>query len=272
MSRGFSQLLKASEYDQRFSYYLYIPDRHAPGAGETYPLLVLVHSTGREAHAYVDAFKSFADDTGAAILAPLFPTGIIDKDDIHNYKFIKFHDIRFDRVLLAMIDEAAERYPVAGERFLLHGFSGGGQFAHRFYYLHPERLLGVSIGAPGRVTYLDDSALWYNGIRDFAEQFGATLEREKLRRVPVHMVVGSEDKETGWIDSRSDQSWLEGSDARGRTRVERLRALREDFEREGIATRYDEVPGVAHEGFKVLHTVKRFFADILQRKGDGECR
>jgi poly(3-hydroxybutyrate) depolymerase len=87
-------------------------------------------------------------------LAPLFPSGIIDPSDEDNYKFIKYHDIRFDHVLLAMIDEVAIKYRVNKDRFLLHGFSGGGQFVHRFFYLHPKRLMGVSIGAPGRITYL----------------------------------------------------------------------------------------------------------------------
>lgn len=61
---------------------------------------------------------------------------------------------QFDHVLLAMVDEIAP-LPLAAGRFLMHGFSGGGHFAHRFFSLHPRRLLGASIGAPGMVTLLD---------------------------------------------------------------------------------------------------------------------
>jgi pimeloyl-ACP methyl ester carboxylesterase len=81
-----------------------------------------------------------------------FPAGIGDPNDLHNYKFIDYQGILFDLVLLAMFEKVAARWHIRTDRFALHGFSGGGQFAHRFLLLHPDRLHGVSIGAPGRVT------------------------------------------------------------------------------------------------------------------------
>jgi hypothetical protein len=38
------------------------------------------------------------------------------------------------------------------------------------------------------------------------------------------------------------------------------------YEMKGIAVWYDEVPDVAHEGFKVLDLVKHFFVDILESR------
>ncbi|MEJ7757326.1 MAG: hypothetical protein WKF83_14410 [Nocardioidaceae bacterium] len=75
-------------------------------------------------------------------MAPLFPAGIIEPDDIDNYKWLEYHGIRFDKILLAMVDEVAQKYHLDARRFLLHGFSGGGHFAHRFFYLHATRLQG----------------------------------------------------------------------------------------------------------------------------------
>jgi poly(3-hydroxybutyrate) depolymerase len=145
----------ACQYDQRFSYYAYIPSSYDENLNIDYPLAVIVHGNERAAQKYRSVFKDFAEANQTIILAPLFPCGIIEPYDMDNYKFIKFHDIRFDYVLLAMVDELAEKYRIDHSQFLLHGFSGGGQFVHRFYYLHPDRLLGVSIGAPGRLTLLD---------------------------------------------------------------------------------------------------------------------
>ncbi|WP_425450519.1 hypothetical protein, partial [Virgifigura deserti] len=54
-----------------------------------------------------------------------------------------------------------------------------------------------------------------------------------------------------------------GADLAGATRLERLAALRHSFEAHGIAVRHDIIPGVGHDGMKVLDPVRRFFADVL---------
>jgi pimeloyl-ACP methyl ester carboxylesterase len=166
-------------------------------------------------------------------------------------------------VLLDIVDEVSERYGLDGGRFLLQGFSGGGQFAHRFFYLHPDRLAGVSIGAPGRITRLDDDQPWWLGTGGFAERFGTPIDHDALRRVPVQMVVGAEDVETWEINNPGDSNWMDGAEKAGRTRIERLETLRADFERHGIAVRFDVVPGVAHNGMGVLAPVREFFASLL---------
>jgi len=66
--------------------------------------------------------------------------------------------MRFDLLLLAMLDEVADFWPgIQTEKVYMMGFSRGGQFIHRFLLLHPERLYAVSIGAPGRPTMLDST-------------------------------------------------------------------------------------------------------------------
>jgi len=250
----------AARRDQRFSYCLYLPDT----AGTSrLPLVVLVHGTERGNVAYRDAFADFAEEHGCAILAPLFPAGIDDPEDLHNYKFIEYRGIRFDRVLLDMVDEVAARYAIDASRFLLHGFSGGGQFTHRFFYLHPGRLAAASIGAPGRVTLLDPERRWWLGTGGFADLFGRDVDLDALRRVRVQMVVGDRDTDTWEINNPGDTNWLDGAERAGATRIERLRTLREDYERHDIGVRFDLVPGVAHDGSGVLPAVKEFFSDAL---------
>ncbi|GAA1656781.1 hypothetical protein GCM10009744_57000 [Kribbella alba] len=97
-------------------------------------------------------------------------------------------------MLLAIVDEVAERFPVESEQFYLHGFSGGGQFTHRLRYLHPDRLAAASIPAPGRITQLDDSLPWWLGTKGFEEKFGQPVDFEALRRVPIQLVVGPDGK------------------------------------------------------------------------------
>lgn len=251
--------------DQRLSYCLYVPSAHEQ-AGQALPLVVIVHGTARTATAYRDAFAEFAESHGCVVLAPLFPAGLIDPNDLHNFKFLKFHDMRFDLALLDIVAEIGQRYRVRTDRFLLYGFSGGGQFAHRFLYLHPERLAGASIGAPGRVTLLDFDQPWWLGVRDVQELFAVQVDLDALRRVPVHMVIGEHDVETWEINNVGGSNWMAGAEAAGRTRLERLDALKGSLERAGITVQLDVVADAGHDGLLMVPTVQRFFADVLNRR------
>lgn len=255
--------LFAARGDQRFSYCLYVPQAHQDEDRLPLPLVVVVHGTGRAGPRYRDAFADFAEQHGCVVLAPLFPAGIIDPDDLHNYKFIEYRGIRYDEVLLGIVDEVAERYAVDASRFLLQGFSGGGQFAHRFFYLHADRLAAVSIGAPGRITLLDDSQPWWIGTGGFDERFGREIAVPLLQKVAVQLVVGDRDVETWEINNVGDSNWMDGAERAGRTRVERLRTLRDNYAAHGIDARFDLVPGVAHDGFAVLGVVREFFSSVL---------
>lgn len=257
----------ASRDDQRFSWCLYVPSGRNEEQG-TWPLAIVVHGTERSAEGYRDAFAEFGETHGCIIMAPLFPCGIEEPLELHNYKWLEYKGLRFDLILLKMIDEVSELYSVKRDRFLLHGFSGGGHFVHRFLYLHPDRVLGASIGAPGVVTLLDQERDWWVGVRDVKDRFGRELCLASMKDVAVQMVIGSEDKETWEIAlSPKDARWMEGANDAGRTRIERLDSLRRSFETAGVSVRYDVIPGVAHDGFAVLEPVRDFFGSVLVANG-----
>lgn len=253
----------ASRLDPRFSYCLYVPEDH--DANEKLDLVVLVHGTARWAEHYRSAFTGFCDKNRAIVLAPLFPAGVTGPGELSSYKLLRDGGIAYDQVLLDMVAEVVERYPLRDKRFLLHGFSGGGHFAHRFLYLHPESLLGVSIGAPGIVTLLDPEHDFWVGTRDFETRFGKMLDVAAIRRVAVHMVIGGEDKETWEIRlTPSDSWWMAGAERLAEAnRLERMAALRASLEAKGIAVRQDIVPGAGHNGMLMLEAVRNWMADTL---------
>jgi poly(3-hydroxybutyrate) depolymerase len=254
----------ACQYDQRFSYCLYVPLKYDVTASQDYPLLVVVHGSHRNAESYRDALADWAEEHQTVVLSPLFPSGIIEPGESNNYKQLLFHDIRYDLVLLAMVEETAAVYRIRRDRFMLYGYSGGGQFAHRFLYIHPERLQAVSIGAPGSVTLVNDTLGWWPGTANVEELFGRPLDLEKVRAVPVQMVVGSDD--TGSMAGFDSKRVMPGSDRAGRTRVERLETLRANFEAHGIGVEYTVVPGVGHESYKFLPVVTSYFSTILETR------
>ena len=254
----------AARMDQRFAYCCYVPEAYDEEAARTYPLLVVVHGTERGMTTYRDRFADLAEEVGCIVLAPLFPAGITGPKELSSYKLLRAGELHYDAVLLSMVEEVAERYRIAEGGFCLYGFSGGGHFAHRFYYLHPERLRAVSIGAPGVVTLLDFERDWWVGVRDFADIFGKAIDLEAMRRVPVHMAVGAEDTETWEITLEpGDAWWMEGANIAGANRQDRMASLRASLEAHRIAVRQDVVSGARHRGGEVLAPVKSFLREVL---------
>lgn len=255
------------EREPRCSFGLAVPRvarRNQSGLAE---MIVVVHGSERGSSRYLDLFVDFADRHGCYLLAPLFPVGLHGPDDTENYKFLSYEGVRYDEVLLAMVEQVARRYPVDASRWLLHGYSGGGHFAHRFLYAHPRRLKAVSIGAPGVVTLLDQDLPWWAGVADFASVFGAPVDIEALREVPVQMVIGALDAAADAVVISPQSPWYQaGIEQPGADRMERLHALRDSFESNGIPVRFDVIPGVGHQGWNpaLIDRVQDFFAGVLQ--------
>jgi dienelactone hydrolase len=254
----------ACRADPRFSYCLYVPPRLRESAPARVPLLVSVHGSFRTMEGSRDLFADFARWHDAVVLAPLFPVDVRGDGNEDGYKYLAEGDIRYDRLLLAMVAEVEARYGFGFDRFCLFGFSGGGHFAHRFLYLHPERLRAVSIGAPGSVTLIDPKRDWWVGTRDMERIFGRAPDIAAIRRVPVHLAVGDSDLETASITHRpGSRHWMDDANRAGANRIARLTSLRRNLQAHGVAVRHDIVPGAAHDLAAVADRAKDFFHDVL---------
>jgi poly(3-hydroxybutyrate) depolymerase len=256
----------ASKADPRFHYCLYVPQ--AVGRGEKVELLVAVHGTGRTSFLdFRDGFAEFGRWNKVAILCPIFPVGVLGDGARSGYKYMVEGDIRYDRLVLDMVAEVAEKYGQDWSQFAMFGFSGGGHFTHRFAILHPQKLWAASIGSPGSVTLLDPSRDWWVGIRNIREKFGIDFDAEALAKVPVQMLVGDADLETWEITHKpGSATWVEGANDAGATRPERLRSLAASFEKAGVNVQLELVPGVSHDRMKVLDRVQDFLAAVLLAK------
>ncbi|MCY4394665.1 MAG: alpha/beta hydrolase [Rhodospirillaceae bacterium] len=243
----------ASRLDPRFALSLYVPQ--SLRQDDPAPLLVLIHGTSRRDN-FRDGFRDFAERTGTVLLAPLFPVGAAAADDVHGYKWIDGDGVRFDLLLLDMIGQAAAIWPLAADRFALFGYSGGGQFAHRFLYLHPHRLTALSVGAPGNVTLPDPARPWPAGVSGLEERFGIGFDNDAIRAVPLHMVVGGADTETWEIAKEpGDPVYIRGVNDESTSRIERLKRLEFEMARRGSSTQFELVEGVAHDGPAVVPAV-----------------
>lgn len=254
----------SAKVDPRFQYCLYVP----PQIGPDTELVVCVHGTSRTSFLdFRDGFAEFGRWNDCVILCPIFPIGPLGDGSRSGYKYMQEGDIRYDRVLLGMVEEVARKYSRDWDRFALFGFSGGGHFTHRFAILHPRKLWAASIGASGSVTLLDTNRDWWVGIRNLRDVFGIEFDRKALAEIPVQMLVGDADLETWEITHKpAGTYWMEGANDAGRTRPERLRTLQASFEAAGVKVRFDLVPGVAHSRMLVIDRVQDFLAGLLRQK------
>lgn len=227
----------ACRYDARFSYCLYVPECHQVNPAGPAKLLVVVHGSARTAESFRDAFIEFAEREGCVILAPLFPVGAVESDTGDGYKMQPPVQYAYDRLLLAMVEEVASSLNTERD-FLLYGFSGGAQFAHRFYYRYPERLIGLAVHAPGQVCLPNKNV--------DNECLGA------LRRVPVQLVIGSEDR--GLAQAQRSE---------GMDRAQLLWLLDDALADLGINVSREEVQGAGHDGFALLSSAQAFMARLL---------
>jgi len=257
--------------DNRFAYTLYVPTSIEDPERQI-DLVVSLHGSTRAMETYRNGFSEFGRWNDCVILSPLFPVGVLGDGNGDGYKQLVEGDIRYDQILLEMVASVAEKYNRRFDTFALFGYSGGGQFTHRFCYLHPQKLWAASIGAPGSVTLLDADQDWWVGVRDFERRFGKPLDLEALRQVPIHMVVGDADLETWEITHREGgKHYMPGANAAGRTRPERLATLQASFEAAGVKVRLDVLPNVPHQGIKAMPAAQDFFAGVLRaRRGQPE--
>lgn len=256
----------ASTYDPRFSFGLYVPKCHS-FSGAQLPVLVIIHGTRRQTGTYFTKLKNFSEQHRCVIMCPLFPAGIIDPIDINNYKEILYRDIRYDLVLLSMLDQASKIWQLKTDKFFMHGFSGGGQFAHRFFYLHPDRIAALSVGAPGRITPPDPSNVWPAGLSDVRAKFGLPYAADfaMMARVPVQMVVGEDDLDKSMLKAIKDPNAAEKE--AGMTRVARIKWLGEAWKAKGVRVELTMVPGVAHNGIHVLGHVEAWITPHIDAAG-----
>jgi hypothetical protein len=86
-----------------------------------------------------------------------------------------------------------------------------------------------------------------------------------MRSVRVQMIIGADDTDTDEITVRPDVRYfgMEGANDAGRTRIDRIQALRDSFEAHGIAVRLEAVEGVGHAGMQVQDRVRAFFREVL---------
>lgn len=177
--------------DREQIYYVYVPRILQPGAA----IVVAVHGISRNAQEHALRLAPFAERYGVVLVAPLF-----DESRFPDYQRLGRPDRgnRADHMLERIVDELARTTLADPGKLYLFGFSGGGQFVHRFAMAHPERVASYAVGAAGWYTFPSDSLSFPRGTSMPDDAFeDVSFDAVRYLRVPALVLVGERDTRQG---------------------------------------------------------------------------
>lgn len=213
--------LKNLADDAAQKFYVFAPDKITSDT----EIFVTVHGISLNAQEHASLFLPYAEKAQAVLIAPLFERerfpdynclGLAENPQCRESSGADSKANRADIQLIKILDHAASVTGVRVQKINLFGYSAGGQFAHRFALLYPERVKKLMLGAPGYFSMPDDEPFpaGLGGLENIAEQ---KIDLAMFLDIPVCLCVGAKDTvrdSSLFQDARIDA-------LQGRTRVER---------------------------------------------------
>jgi tetratricopeptide (TPR) repeat protein/predicted esterase len=162
------------------TFFMRLPRGISKSQQEKIPLLVLNPSFNHGGGEYIldsNPWARFADDYGLCLLIPEFEYG--NERPGGNWEYQQAANWS-GKTLLEAVKWVGDRYPVKTDRFLIHGYGGGGIFASGFVRWAPERCLAASLSS---FSNMDTSADGCIDLKPFAD----------LRSLPLLVTCGERD-------------------------------------------------------------------------------
>ena len=234
-------------------YYMYIPR----AACKTSSVFVTVHGVQRMAKEQIDAFIPFAEQYGITMIAPLFL-----KNRFPDYQRLGLggKGRRADLVFEEILDEVSLLTGINTKTMYSFGFSGGGQFVHRYAMTRPERVKRMVLAAPGWYTFPDMDRKYPYGIARSGGMRGVSMEANKFLNIPASVLVGEKDN----IRDRQLRKGERIDLQQGRNRIERgetwIKAMEKSCHSHGIHTQYK---------FQILANSNHSFLNCMDNGGMG---
>jgi pimeloyl-ACP methyl ester carboxylesterase len=252
-------------------YCLYVPPKVLK-MPEGAKILVSVHGYGgqeinekgrRSVRRAAERWSKQAQKEGWVVLAPHFDETRFSR----RYQTLNTRGLRADIRLHQLVKETENMLPgVQTDKLLLFGFSGGGQFVHRYAAFHPERVDRAVAGAPGWYTWPDPSRSYPVGIKSKYLPKGLEPKICELCGLNLMVIVGDKDiNASAFREKYGDHNLLE---LQGEGRVHRARnwvdAMR-DYAAEHdcpFNIKLEIVPFTGHTtNTKLLNTSANFLSD-----------
>ena len=231
----------------------YIPD--ALNTSDT-KIFFVIHGYSRTYDSYFENWMStnVAESENVIIIAPLFDTTMFQ-----HYQILNIWGMRADLRLIELGNQFINWLNLENENFYLFGFSGGGQFVHRFAMAHPDVIERAVAGAPGWYTFPSEQFYPYGIQTTIIHPWNLHFYVEYTCASNLGLIVGEEDTER---TSNLMQSPL--ADAQGENRLIRARNWFEMMNSTAISNgwdfnmEYQEVPDAGHSSSKMIPDSRNF--------------
>jgi pimeloyl-ACP methyl ester carboxylesterase len=223
-------------------YYLYVPTE----GGRDARILAAVHGIAGHAAEQALLLAPLAERHRVVLVAPCFTN-----PPYRAYQRLGTREAQADRALERAVEEAARPTRADASRLLLMGYSGGGQFVHRFAMAHPTRVAAAVVAAAGWYTYPDPTARFPYGIAPSPRRPDLRFDADALLRVPMLVAAGEWDVERDAALRRSPEI----DRRQGPHRLERARrfvaAMRRAARDAGLppVVSFRELPRIPHSFF-----------------------
>ncbi len=259
---------KAGDASRPVTVYTYVPRR---ADLKTAPILFVLHGFHRSARQYRDDWAYHADSAGFIVVAPLFDAKVWGEDYSNPRSKGADGRLRDDaKTSFGLIEHLFDSLKAATgntqPRYLIYGFSEGGQFVHRLVLTQPEaRYARAVIGTPGWYTMPDLDTNWPYGLKHTRTDRAALkgiLERD------VVLLLGAADNDPNHYElSKSPGAMAEGPHrvARGQNFFKQAEARAAELHA-NFAWRLQMVPGAGHEPKKMSPPAAALITVAMQRE------
>ena len=166
-------------------YFVYIPKNWLKER-----ILFTIHGISRNAEEHIQKFTHQAEKYGCVVVAPLFT-----KSNFPRYQQVgtsakqERADMAFDQVR----QDVYEWLGVGSAPMCMSGFSGGGQFLHRYAMFYPKRVTRLVLTAPGWYTFPDPERRYPYGIKSTKDWPGLKFALDLFLEIPILVLVGDDD-------------------------------------------------------------------------------
>ena len=170
----------------QMDYIVYIPKER----DDETKIMYTIHGISRNALEHIKGFIPQAERHGTVLIAPLFL-----KTPFPRYQQLgtSVNQERADMAFNNVLQDAHEWLEIPLAPIRMFGFSGGGQFAHRYAMFYPKRIAKMVLAAPGWYSFPDPEQKYPYGIKPSTDWPNLTIAMEKFLQIPTLVMVGEED-------------------------------------------------------------------------------
>ncbi|MBD3352875.1 MAG: hypothetical protein GF364_15435 [Candidatus Lokiarchaeota archaeon] len=213
-------------------------------------IFFVIHGASRTYESYFDKWMNtnVAEDENVVIISPHFDINVFS-----HYQILNIWGIRADNRLIQIFNVFTEWLELDADRFYIFGFSGGGQFVHRFSMVHPHLIDRGIIGAPGWYTFPNNTLYPYGTKTTIFHPRTLKFELETMLSLPLGLVVGEDD-----VERTSNLLQTPKADEQGLNRLERsanwFNAMNNTAVENGWSFNfeYEVVPNAGHSSSKMI--------------------